>query len=46
MLGLPTELGFAGWMVAGAMLALAAVTLRQKIQDRRQERLRGDWDSY
>jgi hypothetical protein len=36
----------AAWIAVGAALALAATMLRQKLQDRREARLRGDWDSY
>lgn len=43
---LATEFGFAAWMAAGAALALGGVMLRHKLQERREARLRGDWDAY
>jgi hypothetical protein len=46
MLAMTTSFGVAAWIGVGALLALAATTLRQKVQDRREARLRGDWDSY
>jgi len=46
MFGVTTGMGVAGWMAMGAALALAATALRHKLAERREARLRGDWDSY
>jgi hypothetical protein len=46
MLAMTTGFDVAAWMGVGAVIALAATMLRQKLQDRRDARLRGDWDSY
>jgi hypothetical protein len=46
MIGMAAEVGVAGWIAVGAALMLAGTALRQKLQDRREARLRGDWDSY
>jgi hypothetical protein len=46
MLSLVTEFGVVTWMAAGAALALTALRLAQRLQDRREIRQRGDWDSY
>lgn len=46
MFGTSVGMGVAGWMAMGAALALVVAALRQKLAERREARLRGDWDSY